>query len=113
VTGRRVEGRVPSALRRELYRKVWIHWRRDPAGGGASIVSREGMIRLNPVAAAVWQELERVPNRETLHRRMRRRYRGVGDATLRAEIDSLIDRWLEADWIARVEDPVFPSSEKE
>jgi hypothetical protein len=91
---------------------VWIHWRPDGAGG-VHIIACEGLIRLNRVAAAVWEEIERAADRESLHRRMRRRYRGVDDVTLRAEIDSLLDEWLEKDWIARIEDPVFPSPEEE
>jgi hypothetical protein len=59
----------------------------------------------------VWEEIDRAPDREAIHLRMRRRYRGVADATLRREIDALLDRWIEDDWIARVSDPVFPFAE--
>ncbi len=93
-------------------RRVWIHWRRY-GGGGALAIAGEGLIRLNRVSAAVWEEIDRAGSREEIHRKIRRRFCGVDDRTLRAEIDSLLDDWLERDWIVRVEDPVFPSPEGE
>lgn len=105
-------GRLPPAIRPDRLRRIWIHWRWDGTGG-ALVIAGEGLIRLNRVAAAVWEEIDRTGDREAIHRRIRRRFCGVDDRTLRAEIDSLLDDWLERDWIARVEDPVFPSAEGE
>lgn len=99
-------------MRSERLRRVWIHWRREEAGG-ILLLAGGRLVHLNRVAAAVWEEIDRRAGREALHRSMRRRYRGVPDATLRAEIDSLLDRWIEEDWITRIEDPLFPSPEEE
>ena len=65
-------------------------------------------MHLNRVAAAVWEEIEKVPNRDALVRRMRRRFRGVEDAVLRRDLDALLDRWLREDWLERFDDPLFP-----
>ncbi len=94
-------------------RRSWIHWRRvgAEAGGGAHVLVEGGLARLNPVAARIWEEIESVPDRETLIRRLRRRYAGVPDARLRADVDALIEGWLRDGWLEWQEDPIFPFGE--
>lgn len=102
----------PPHVHPERLRRIWIHWRREE-DGGVLLLTGGRLARLNRVAADVWEEIDRAADRQILHRRMRRRYRDVHDATLRAEVDALLDSWLEEGWIARVADPVFPSEERE
>jgi hypothetical protein len=95
-------------------RRSWIHWRRVPAEGldAAQVLVGGGLAHLNPVAAWIWEEIERAPDRAVLFRRLRRRCAGVDDRTLRRDLDHLLEDWLRLGWIEWQEDPVFSFPEE-
>ena len=94
-------------------RRSWIHWCLRPGEEPAGLILvGQGLVRLNIVAAWVWSQIEQVPDRAVLFRRMRRKYRGVEDRRLRADLDHLIDDWIREGWCEEELDPVFPFSEE-
>ena len=92
-------------------RRVWIHWRKENTGE-VSLIADDRLCRLNRVAAAVWQDIEDLPDLETLVRRIRRRFRGVTERALRKDLDALLQDWLRNGWIVPCEDPVFLFAEE-
>ncbi len=67
---------------------------------------------MNEVAAAVWERIETLPDRQALMRYLRGRYRGVDDRTLSADLDILLDQWQRDGWIEWQIDPVFQFREE-
>lgn len=87
----------------------WIHWCRDGNGGNSDVLvlAGEAVGRLNPVAGWVWEQIEDAPDLDSLFRRMRRRYRGVTDRTLRSDMEALVGEWTRTGWVLPKGDPVF------
>lgn len=87
----------------------WIHWCRTEDHDNSEVLVLAGGVvgRLNPVAGWVWEVIEDARDMESLFRWMRRRYRGVTDRTLSADLESLIEGWRRSGWIVPRGDPVF------
>jgi len=87
----------------------WIHWCRasDHDNPDVLVLAGGAVGRLNPVAGWVWEVIEDARDMESLFRWMRRRYGGVTDQRLRADLETLIEDWRKSGWIVPGGDPVF------
>ena len=96
------------------WRRSWIHWGRSGAGEVPCLTILVGakVVRLNEVAAMVWQDLEAAGDARGLFRLLRRRFSAVEDRRLWTDVLALLEAWRREGWIEWQEDPVFAVEEE-